>query len=92
MSYKFWLTTEVKFLRSNIKTMPPPKIAEHLGRTELSVVSKAYELGIQPTQPMRRWSPEDLKLVQTLPPEEAAAQTGRSLQSIRMKLSRLKAA
>lgn len=92
MSYKFWLTTDVKFLRSNIKTMPPSQIAEHLGRTKLSVVSKAYELGIQPNKPMRRWSPEDLQLVQTLPPDEAAAKTGRSLQSILMKLSRLKSA
>ena len=92
MPYKFWLTTEIKFLRSNIKTMPPSQIAQLLGRTELGVISKAYELGIQPTQPMKRWSPEDLQLVQTLPPEEVAAQTGRSLQSIRMKPSRLKAA
>lgn len=92
MSYKFWLTTEIKFLRSNIKTLPISEIAKHLNRTEEGVIRKAYELGIQPTQPMKRWSPEDLRLVQTLPPEEASVKTGRSLQSIRMKLSRLKAA
>lgn len=92
MPYKFWLTTEIKFLRKNIKTMPLPELAKHLNRTEEGVIRKAYELGIQPTQPMRRWSAEDLKLVQTLHPEEVAAKTGRSLQSIRMKISRLKAA
>ncbi len=92
MPYKFWLTAEIKFLRKNIKTMPLPELAKHLNRTEEGVIRKAYELGIQPTQPMNRWSAEDLYIAQTLPPEEAAAQTGRTLQSIRMKLSRLKAA
>jgi len=91
MPYKFWLTTELKFLRDNIKTTPPSQIAKHLNRTEGSIIQKAYEVGTQPTQPHRPWSQEDIQLAQTLPIQEAVAKTGRTHHAVRMKLARLRA-
>ncbi len=60
MTYKFWLTSELKFLHQFIKTMPLSQIAKSLQRTEASVLRKAYELGIQPAQPVKRWSPAEI--------------------------------
>jgi len=91
MSYKFWITSELKFLHQFIKTMPLPQIAKSLQRTEASVLRKAYELGIQPAQPVKRWSPAEIEIVLTLPQKEAAARTGRTPSSIRTKLRRLRA-
>jgi len=87
-----WSDEEVRFLKENYAKMKAREIAERLGRTKLSVVSKASELGLRKRE-WRRWGLDEVEFLMNnygrMKVREIAERLGRSEHSVRVKLSKL---
>lgn len=85
-----WAEDELQYLRENYAGQAPYVTAEHLSRSEASVVKKARELGILRTKPTRAkntnvksvkdpWTEEELNYLRECYPEQSVYLTARYL-------------
>ena len=91
MGANHWQPWENLFLHEVAGQMPLSLIAEKLERTERAVYTQAARLDVKfPANPnLRKWTKAELFLFGRFTPEEIAAATGRTINSVRSKRNSL---
>ena len=71
--------------------MPDGDVAQRPGRPYINVRAKRVSLSVPNTTPRYvLWKPGELKLLARLSDEEVAAQTGRSIEAVKLKRGKLR--